>query len=79
MKYEIDGKLYDPIKVGDAGDWSEGDEDAVCGDCGAKYSEQHLAGCDVERCPVCGLQLISCGHEVEVRDISVDKDTEAEL
>lgn len=74
MKYKIDGKLYDPIKVGDAGDWSEGDENAFCGDYGAKYGEQHLTGCDVERCPVCGLQLISCGHEVyEVRDGSADK------
>ncbi|MCM1360236.1 MAG: hypothetical protein NC183_06960 [Corallococcus sp.] len=68
-KYLIDGNLYDPIKVRDAGDWDEGDADAVCGDCSAKYGEQHMAGCDIERCPVCGLQLLSCGHEVyEVAD-----------
>lgn len=63
-KFLIDGRLYDPIKVGDLGDWDEGNPDAVCGDCGAKFGEQHKAGCDIERCPVCGLQLITCEHIV---------------
>jgi hypothetical protein len=31
-----------------------------CGDCGAPYGKIHHFGCDVERCPVCQLQLISC-------------------
>ena len=69
MKYLIDGKLYDPIKVGDVGDWNEGNPDGVCHDCAAKFGEQHHAGCDEECCPACGLQLISCGHEIyEVAD-----------
>jgi hypothetical protein len=33
----------------------------TCGDCGAKPGEFHQPGCDVERCPYCGDQLISCG------------------
>lgn len=55
------GKEYEPIKVGGPGDWYESRPDGRCGDCNAKYGEYHHAGCDIERCPVCGGQLISCG------------------
>lgn len=64
MKYLINRDYYDPIRVGDKGDIYENDEQAVCSDCSAKYGEQHYAGCDCERCPLCHEQLISCGHEV---------------
>ena len=32
-----------------------------CHDCGCKVDHYHHNGCDVERCPFCGLQAISCG------------------
>lgn len=54
------GRKYKPIKVGAPGDSLEGVENAVCGDCGAHYGGYHHPGCDMERCPVCGRQLISC-------------------
>jgi hypothetical protein len=31
-----------------------------CGDCGAKPGELHQPGCDMERCPHCGGQMITC-------------------
>ena len=40
-----------------------------CGDCGAKNGQFHHGNCDVERCPKCGGQLISCDCDVEYGDM----------
>ena len=32
-----------------------------CGDCGIQRGGYHHLGCDLEDCPSCGHQLISCG------------------
>ena len=31
-----------------------------CPDCGVGPGEFHKTGCDIEQCPYCGWQLISC-------------------
>jgi hypothetical protein len=36
-----------------------------CDDCGAKNGEYHLFDCDLEICPVCGWQLITCKCDMQ--------------
>ena len=31
-----------------------------CHDCGVQEGQLHEPGCDMERCPICGRQLITC-------------------
>lgn len=60
-RYIINGQVYDPIKMGEIGDFDEGcNADQKCHDCGCKVGEQHTLGCDAERCPCCSGQFISC-------------------
>lgn len=58
----LDGKHYHRMKVGDDG-WVDVGE--RCGDCGAKYGYYHHPGCDNERCPICGGQIISCDCDID--------------
>lgn len=40
----------------------------LCHDCNVVYGQYHHLGCDMERCPICGSQLIGCecfDHEEE--------------
>ena len=61
----ISGVEYARIKFGDEENFTDYcDENSRCGECNVKYGHYHHPGCDLERCPVCGLQLISCDCEI---------------
>jgi hypothetical protein len=44
------------------------DEGYRCHDCNVETGGYHHPGCDMERCPLCGGQLISCGCLEENED-----------
>ncbi len=58
--YDIGGKSYRRIAFGDEPGPTHGDNRLACHDCAAIRGQFHVAGCDVEACPVCGGQSIAC-------------------
>jgi hypothetical protein len=40
-----------------------------CHDCGANVGQNHSPGCDMEECPFCHHQLLSCGCCYELLEI----------
>lgn len=61
--YSIGGVDYPRVAYGSEGDpW---DATGPCHDCVVVEGQLHVPGGDVERCPKCGRQFISCGCEVE--------------
>lgn len=68
-KYIIDNMEFEPIRMGDLGDFDYGcDANATCHDCGCGVGELHHLNCDAQRCPACGLQFISCDCFIKVVD-----------
>lgn len=63
----ISGIAYPRIKYGsEQDDW--GANDHPCGDCAVIKEQYHVPGCDIERCPSCNNQAISCDCEYEGDD-----------
>lgn len=58
--YAVRGREIRRVPYGaEADDWGAGDR--ACADCGVIEGELHVPGCDIEQCPACGDQAITCG------------------
>lgn len=69
-KVRIGVKVYPRVRCGGRGDLTEGTGKSFrCFDCNALAGYFHHVGCDAERCPGCGRQLIrcSCGDAVFIK------------
>ncbi len=59
VSVRIEENIYPRVKFGEEKrDW--GAERVACRDCGVVKGQFHVPNCDVEQCPKCGGQLISC-------------------
>lgn len=48
------------IRYGDESDRCKCDSSIPCHDCGVVNGQYHVSGCDMEQCPNCHGQLLSC-------------------
>lgn len=59
MEWVINGQAVPRVRFGEEpDDW--GADRGPCRDCVVVKGEFHVVGCDVERCPNCGGQVIGC-------------------
>ena len=72
VPFRFNGVDYDPIPYGkERGVW----ESERCHDCNVVKGGYHHPGCDVEECPVCHGQAISCDCVYESEEDAADEPT----
>lgn len=63
VTFERKGGKVSPLIFGEDGREDFADKEGRCGDCSIKLGGYHHPGCDVEICPICKTQAISCDCE----------------
>lgn len=63
--YLINGEKYKRIPYGSENDDWEADK-YPCHDCRIIKGQYHVKSCDVEQCPLCGKQALSCNCEFDL-------------
>jgi hypothetical protein len=53
--------VYEPIRWGKEREFRRQKVKGRCGDCGTPVGGVHHPGCDMEECPRCHWQALSCG------------------
>ena len=69
----IGGRVFQRIPYGREPGWGLGPR-RECHDCCVISGELHVPGCDMEQCPSCRQQLITCLCDLEGRDEEDYKD-----
>jgi hypothetical protein len=66
--YVIEGEEYPRVRYGEEHDdeWDAGR--VPCHDCRVVKGQFHVVGCDVEQCPRCGGQVITCDCPYDEED-----------
>jgi hypothetical protein len=69
---EIEGQAYERIAYGGETRWQQDGDSSYalipCHDCAAVKGQLHVPGCDVESCPRCGGQFITCECSIRSPD-----------
>lgn len=66
------GRRFPLARLGQESGWRGRAE--RCGDCGIARGGLHHPGCDLQDCPVCGRQLLSCGCGFDEEGFEQDGD-----
>jgi hypothetical protein len=71
--FHMNGRRFELASFGsEEGMWRF--KSSTCADCGVKWGGRHHPGCDIQRCPRCGRQLMTCGCRFDEDDFDDDDD-----